>query len=194
MNQNDKLRMYEVPITFTMTGTVLVLAADPAKALDKVKEQFTDDQDTLDSAFESLVPDYSPVMKDGDPHSRLDFGRPTRSTANPRDYQTDFDEDEFALVDLNEKVEPEFPVSGEPSTAPKPTSRQNPPLSTPQRSPAPPPRGPAIGMRGTRDDNPPTAPESTAPKGGEPAQPQKTGAPTTATTSAGAVNPNVNKK
>lgn len=173
--ENDRLRMYEVPITFTLTGTVLVLAADPAKALDKTKEQFASEDD-INNVFESLIDIYhEPVMKDGDPHSRLEFGRATRSTANPRDYEAQFDEGEFALVDLNEKIEPEFPVSGEPQTAPQPTSRQNPtasvapaprPTTAPPPRSAPPPRpqsGPAIGMRGTRDDNPPRAPQSTAP-------------------------------
>lgn len=199
LSENERQRLFEVPFTYEITGTLLVIAEDDAKARAKVQGQMTPD---LDSVHENdvLFLEDDVVLKD-ELKGMLTIENPSRA-ANPHDYADRFDADEFELLGNTDEAQPE-PYE-EKQGENKPFDENNDGIDKPGddrhqgRTPSSQPRpqsGPAIGMTGTRDANPPTAPQSNAPRGGETQEQRKqaTGEPTTANTSAGAVNPNVNR-
>lgn len=169
-SENDRLRLFEVAFSYEVTGTLLVLAADPAKAKEKAAAQIEEDLDNFgDSGI--LWNEYEqPILKD-DLHSVLTLEEPQRSTydIHTAGREDEFDEAELALLEPGQDAEEA--TSSEPKQGddkpfdenkdgvdkPGDDRRMPPRPSTPPR----PQVGPAIGMTGTRDNSPPTSPQST---------------------------------
>lgn len=150
-SENDRLRLFEIPFTYTISGTLLVLAADPAKAKAKAEPQFMEELDNfLDSGVLWDAQD-EPILKD-ELRGTLTVSEPSLSTydIDTAGRASEFDADELALyephVGVPEAAQPEgagAPRSTSGTVAPRPaTSAPRPAPTAPPRPPQPAPGAP----------------------------------------------------
>lgn len=193
-SENDRLRLFEVPFRISITGTRLIVAHNDAEATAVMKD--LDAQSFTDAIEDSEVLNDHPVvhLKDGLNGTLETMG--VQRCEKPEDYAEQFENDDRFQQVLDGPVEAAKPMEPRQGDD-KPFDEDNDGIDKPgddrlvggndaasrdarltaHGTPAPQGPGPAIGPRGTKDGP----------------QEQKTGAPTTATTSAGAVNPAVNR-